>query len=122
VLNPLLNYKSVGIYAKLTHRTKNEEATFDEGTQRRRYSSCPLPKPITHDPQLTGSSSSRCAPGQDATYHLVKNAADDRVLLREKAKYILSHFLGVLETKTTPQFNPKVPLGANHERANQRCP
>jgi hypothetical protein len=50
------------------------------------------------------------SPGQDATYHLVKNAADDRVLLREKAKYILSHFLGVLETKTTPQFNPKAHL------------
>ena len=46
--------------------------------------------------------------GQDATYHLVKSAADDRVLLREKAKYIVQHFLEVLETKTTPTFRPKV--------------
>jgi hypothetical protein len=32
VLNPLLNYKSVGIYAKLTHQ-KKEEKSFDEGRQ-----------------------------------------------------------------------------------------
>ncbi len=31
VLNPLLNYKSVGIYAKLTHQ-KTEEKSFEEGT------------------------------------------------------------------------------------------
>jgi hypothetical protein len=30
------------------------------------------------------------------------------VLLREKAKYIVQHFLEVLETKTTPTLRPKV--------------
>ncbi len=40
--------------------------------------------------------------------HLVKTAADDRVLLREKAKFIVEHLCKIIRKKTTPNFTPKV--------------
>ncbi|KAL6056802.1 Type I restriction endonuclease subunit R [Balamuthia mandrillaris] len=86
-LNVLNNYSSVGTLARVTYRTDGSAAGEDHS-----------------DPTSTEDIFER---GQQATLHLVQTAADDRVVLEEKAKYILEHFLEILASRQTEKYTPK---------------
>lgn len=92
-----MNYQSVGIYAKLIRKQSND-TVFDEGTWLL----------LIYSVEIVNSLDEIDGTGQHATYHLVKNAADDRVLLKEKARYVVEHFLEVLDSRTSDTFKPKV--------------